>query len=217
MGIIHYWSDYVKKYRDYIKTDKYIVAFDVKDLDLKKDYNKYFFFKKREEVIKFLKYVVLPSFIYNKLDITHEEDKIIVQDYKDVLNFFVSNEINNSKEIIKRYSFFYNSLEEFEYEKNNVGEETFLNLIETINFYFDNDKLKKSKVNVYSGTEELLDSISNNNDEYFSEKFRQIIGAKSEDELKMFLADNKNNEAIINFIIDMTSEIHNGENIIIEV
>lgn len=216
MGVIHYWSDYVRKYRDYIKTDKYIVAFDVKDLNNKRDYNKYFFFKKKIEVIKFVKYVVLPSFIYNKIDNLSKEDKIIVQDYKDVLNYFVANDIKGSREIIKRYSFFYNSLEEFEYEKNTDYQEDFTELIDDMNFYFNND-IKKSKVNIYSSTEELLDSISNDNDEYFSRKFRKIIGARSEDELKRFLADNKNNEAIINFIIDMTSEIHNGENIFVKV
>lgn len=208
MGIIHYWSNYVKRCRDYIKTDRYIVSFNVKGLS-DNEFNKYFFFENRLDAIKFIKYVALPSFVYNKINIYKNDDNIIVEDYKDVLNFFMCNETNDNKEIIKRYSFFYNFLEEFEYEDGDKGEESFNEIIDRINEYFSYTINKISNVKVYTGIEQLLDNIINNNDKYFLDKIKDSFNINNQEELKAFLLSNKNDEDIINFIIDMVEDICN--------
>lgn len=208
MEVVHYWSNYVSMCKEYIKRDKYIVNFNVKDLS---DYEtgKYFFFENRLEVIKFIKYVILPTSIYNKVGVYKSENKIIVQDYKDVLNFFVSNDIKDSKEMIKRYSFFYNSLEEFEYEKNAIADESFRDIVEKINLYFSLAGSLKSSIYIYEGIEDLLDGIICTENEYFSKKIIEILGASTIEELKEFLLNNKNNEVIVNFILDTIKEIYN--------
>jgi hypothetical protein len=187
----------------------------VKDLCNDNKYSKYFFFKNRLELIKFIKYVALPTFVYNKINLQKSIRKVEIQDYKDVLNFFMGNDISNSNELIKRYSFFYNSLEEFEYEKNDIGETAFIELIENINLYFSKDEFIKSNMEIYLGTEALFESILEHEDEYFREKIVNDLGAKNKEELNEFLANHKNNVTIINFIAEVLSEICDGNDIVV--
>ncbi|MGL4761368.1 MAG: hypothetical protein ACRC6T_04935 [Sarcina sp.] len=215
MGVVDYWSEHINKCKEYIKSDEYIINLSVKDLCDKNTYSKYFFFKNRVEFIKFLKYVSLPTFIYKKIDAPKNINKIEIQDYKDVLNFFVGNDIVNGKELIKRYSFFYNSLEEFEYEKSYIGDESLLKLVDNINSYFSKDGDITSNIKVYLGTEELLEIISNDSNENFSKKMMKNFGAENMQQLKEFLSNNKNNEAIINFVAEILNENYIEDNIAI--
>lgn len=146
MGTVHYWREYINKINSEKKfSSKYT-------LELKENqFLKCFFFEERKEIISFIKYVVLPSFIYIKIGIEPlEETMIKVQDYKETLNFFVSNNIPSSNELIRRYSFFYNSLEEFEYESLEIGEESFNELMERFNEYFKKDKCKPCEIKIKS-------------------------------------------------------------------
>ncbi|MGL4451647.1 MAG: hypothetical protein ACRCTZ_10695 [Sarcina sp.] len=217
MSVIHYWSENINKCKEYIKNDKFIVNLSVKDLAKKTKISKYFFFESRVELIKFMKYVVLPTFVYNKINKNKNIEKLNVQDYKDVLNYFMCNEIKDSKELIKRYSYFYNSLEEFEYEVNYESEEAFIELIEAMDKYFSKNVYLNSNIKIYFGAEEFLQSILESNDMYFYEKLINNLGAKNKEELKCFLNDNKDNEAIINFLTEVMSEIQDGKNITINI
>lgn len=146
MGTVHYWREYINKINSEKKfSSKYT-------LELKeKQFLKCFFFEERKEIISFIKYVVLPSFIYIKIGIEPLEEAMIkVQDYKETLNFFVSNNIPSSNELIRRYSFFYNSLEEFEYESLEIGEESFNELMERFNEYFKKDECKPCEIKIKS-------------------------------------------------------------------
>ncbi|MGL4991290.1 MAG: hypothetical protein ACRC57_09070 [Sarcina sp.] len=204
MGSIQYWSDYIKVCRSYIKTDKYIVNLNVNVLNAHKK-SKYYFLNNKIELVKFIKYVILPSFVYNKLGIYN--NSLIVQDYKDVLNFFMANDIKESNEIIKRYSFFYNYLEEFEYEKHLNWEKELIELIEKINEYFTKEIDIIANVIIYAGIDELLNELikkENNNSEQI---LKCVLGAKDNIELERFLNKNKNNEVIMNFVIDTIMEI----------
>lgn len=217
MSVIHYWTEHINKCKEYIKNDKFIINLSVKDLAKNTKISKYFFFKNRAELIKFIKYVALPTFVYNRVNKNKNIEKLAVQDYKDILNYFMRNEISDSKEIIKRYSYFYNSLEEFEYEVNYESEQAFIDLIKNIDKYFSKSLCLNSSLKIYFGTEELLESISENNDIYFSEKLVNDLGAKNKEELKIFLSNNKNNEAIINFLTEVMSEIQDGNNIAVNI
>lgn len=196
MGVIEYWSDYVKVCRQYIKTDKYIINLNVNNY--KK--NKYYFFNNKIELVKFIKYVILPSLVYNKLDIYY--NNLIVQDYKEVLNFFMANDIKESNEIIKRYSFFYNYLEEFEYEKNLNWEKELLEIIGKINEYFNKEINVIVNIKIYNGIDELLNSLIQMQNTKLKQTLKYILGAKDDVELEDFLTTNKKNETIINFVID---------------
>lgn len=144
MGIICYWTNYIKN----TKMERSLSGKFLLNL-VENEFSSKFFFNKRKELISFIKYVVLPSFIYIKTDIEPLDEIVIkVQDYKDVLNFFVNNNIPSSNELIRRYSFFYNSLEEFEYEDIEVGEKSFNEFIERFNNYFKSDEYKMCEIKI---------------------------------------------------------------------
>ena len=216
MGIINYWTEYINRYKEDIKSGKFIANLTVKDLVENTKISKYFFFKNRVELIKFIKYVVLPTFVYNRININKDIERLEVKDYKDVLNYFMKNEITNSKELIKRYSYFYNSLEEFEYENSNECEEEFIQLVKSIDNYFSKDEIVNSNLKIHLGMEKFLESISEDDDDiYFSEKLIKDFGLRNKEELKKFLSNNKNNDIIINFLIEVVSQIQDGNNNII--
>ncbi|MGL5615161.1 MAG: hypothetical protein ACRDD2_02865 [Sarcina sp.] len=150
MGSIRYWRDYLKYENNNKNTNDYLISFYInngKDVEFKK---RYYFFSNIKEIIKFIKYVVLPSFTYSKIT-KEEEDKILIEaiDYREMLNFFTINDKYYNKELIKKYSYFFNRLEELEYE--NVEEiETQLKLIcKEINTYFEKDDDLKVSLNCY--------------------------------------------------------------------
>lgn len=219
MGIIDYWTEYIDSCKKYIKSDKFIVNLTVKDLIGHSKISKYFFFKNRVELIRFIKYVVLPTFVFNRININKDIQRVEVKDYKDVLNYFMKNEIINSKELIKRYSYFYNSLEEFEYENNKEYEEELIRLIKNIDNYFSKDEIINSNLKIYLGIENFLESILANDNIYFNEKLIKDFGVKDKEELKEFFSNNKNNDIIMNFLIEIVSQMQDEDknNIIIKI
>ena len=200
MGEIHYWNDYInKKKLGNIRENDCILKFNIKNNISNEIISKYFFFTNKLQLIRFVKYVILPSFIYIKIGINSYDEVIIkAQDYKEILNFFVSNNIPSSKELIRKYSFFYNSLEEFEYQSLNILENNFDELRIKFNNYFKDDTDSSCEIKYYCGLKNLIDSIFlEDENEHIYKELKNIFFMEREF-LREFLKNNINNEILMN-------------------
>lgn len=200
MGEIHYWNDYInKEKRGNIKESNHILKFNIKNNISNEIVSKYFFFTNKIQLIRFMKYVILPSFIYAKAGINSYDEFILkVQDYKETLNFFVSNKVHSNKELIRRYSFFYNSLEEFEYQPLNILENNFEELRIKFNNYFKTDIDSNCEIKYYCGLEKLIDSIFfEDENEHICKALKNMFFMERED-LRQLLKNNIDNEIFIN-------------------
>lgn len=205
MGTIKEWENSINKYRKYIKNNQFIVKINVKDLIANTSFFKYFFFDKKIDMIKFIKCVALPTFIYNKINFNKGIEEIKVQEYKDVLNFFTSNFIESDKEYIKRYSLFYNRLEELEYDLQNDIE--ILKLIDLMNKYFSISENIYSNINVYFNVQDLLKELSNEKNDLNGEVM-EYLGTRNDQEFEEFLHIYKENESVLSFILDIMANIN---------
>ncbi|MGL5634779.1 MAG: hypothetical protein ACRDDL_06945 [Sarcina sp.] len=205
MGTIKDWKNSINKYRKYIKNNQFIIKIYVKDLIKNTSFLKYFFFDKKIDMIKFIKCVMLPTFIYNKINFNKGIEEIKVQEYKDVLNFFTSNFIESDKEYIKRYSLFYNRLEELEYDIENNRE--ILSLINEMNKYFAASENIYSNIKIYLNTQDLFKELSNKKNE-LNEEVMEYLGTANDEEFEKFLHIYRENESVLNFILDIMANIN---------
>ncbi|MGL4992103.1 MAG: hypothetical protein ACRC57_13240 [Sarcina sp.] len=205
MGTIKDWKNSINKYRKYIKNNQFIIKIYVKDLITNTSFLKYFFFDKKIDMIKFIKCVTLPTFIYNKINFNKGIEEIKVQEYKDVLNFFTSNFIESDKEYIKRYSLFYNRLEELEYDIENNRE--ILSLINEMNKYFAASENIYSNLKIYLNIQDLFKELSSRKNE-LNEEVMEYLGTANDEEFEKFLHIYRENESVLNFILDIMANIN---------
>lgn len=153
MATIHYWRDYLKSDNNNVNTNNYLLTFFIHNKKNNSCNTKFYFSDKTVDIVRFVKYVALPSFTYSNIKSDKEDIIIEAVDYREMLNFFTISDHYYNKELIKKYSYFFNKLEEFEYSEFNECE--FESICNEINKYFSIDDKLMASVKFYNNFSSL--------------------------------------------------------------
>lgn len=180
MGAIHYWRDYLKYHKNNVNTNDYILTFYINNKEIHIN-SKYYFFSNVVEMVRFVKYVILPSFTYS--NIKGEEEEVIIEavDYREMLNFFTINDKYYDKTLIKKYSYFFNKLEELEYGDFDSNE--FSNICSEITEYFSKNDLVRVSVKYYKNINFLKNELDQIVDFNVDKSLVEIVNLMEKKEL----------------------------------
>lgn len=181
MGAIHYWRDYLKYHKNNVNVNDYLLTFYIKNRDIHVS-SKYYFFNNAVEMVRFVKYVILPSFTYSNIKGDEEEVIIEAVDYREMLNFFTINDKYYNKTLIKKYSYFFNKLEELEY--GDFDSKEFSNICVEITEYFSKSDLVKVCVKYYRNINYLKNELNQIDDFNTYEGLIEIVNLMEKKELR---------------------------------
>lgn len=110
---VEYWKNYLEEGKEMIvKKDSYLLNLLILDYNLKKFY-KWYSFDSKEDVLGFIKFVILPTIYFTRIFGKDENEIIFVADtYENILHMLRNNLILRNQVLIDRFKYEYSLIEE---------------------------------------------------------------------------------------------------------
>ena len=110
---VEYWKNYLEEGKEMIvKKDSYLLNLFILDYNLKKFY-KWYSFDSKDEVLGFIKFVILPTIYFTRIFGKEKDEIIFVADtYENILHLLRNNLILRDQVLIDRFKYEYSLIDE---------------------------------------------------------------------------------------------------------